>query len=42
MHVAALADYADLDGPLWLREDRTGGVRLQEGMLMPPAPGFWG
>jgi L-alanine-DL-glutamate epimerase-like enolase superfamily enzyme len=42
MHVAALADYADLDGPLWLREDRTGGVRLQDGMLMPPAPGFWG
>jgi L-alanine-DL-glutamate epimerase-like enolase superfamily enzyme len=42
MHVAALADYADLDGPLWLREDREGGVRLENGQIMPPAPGFWG
>lgn len=42
MHVAAMADYADLDGPLWLREDRTGGVRLENGQIMPPAPGFWG
>jgi L-alanine-DL-glutamate epimerase-like enolase superfamily enzyme len=42
MHVAALADYADLDGPLWLREDRTEGVRLENGLLMPPSKGFWG
>ena len=27
LHVARLSDFADLDGPLWLAEDRTGGVR---------------
>ena len=42
LHVAALSDYADLDGPLWLREDRPGGVRDQGGILLPPARGFWG
>ena len=41
-HVAALSDFADLDGPLWLREDRQGGVREEGGMLAPPVPGFWG
>jgi L-alanine-DL-glutamate epimerase-like enolase superfamily enzyme len=40
--VASLSDFADLDGPLWLREDREGGVRDEGGMLMPPVPGFWG
>jgi L-alanine-DL-glutamate epimerase-like enolase superfamily enzyme len=42
LHVAALSDFADLDGPLWLREDRAGGVRDQGGVLFPPAKGFWG
>lgn len=42
MHIAARADYADLDGPLWLGNDRPGGVTLQHGLLQPPAPGFWG
>jgi L-alanine-DL-glutamate epimerase-like enolase superfamily enzyme len=42
LHVAALSDFVDLDGPLWLREDREGGVRDEAGMLFPPAPGFWG
>lgn len=42
MHIAAQADYADLDGPLWIKEDREGGVSLQQGLLMPAAPGFWG
>jgi L-alanine-DL-glutamate epimerase-like enolase superfamily enzyme len=41
-HVAALSDFVDLDGPLWLREDREGGVRDEGGMLIPPVPGFWG
>jgi L-alanine-DL-glutamate epimerase-like enolase superfamily enzyme len=41
-HVAMLSDFVDLDGPLWLREDRPGGVRDEGGMLHPPAPGFWG
>ncbi|HEX8512525.1 MAG TPA: N-acetyl-D-Glu racemase DgcA [Allosphingosinicella sp.] len=41
-HVAALSDFVDLDGPLWLREDRAGGVRDEGGMLIPPEAGFWG
>jgi L-alanine-DL-glutamate epimerase-like enolase superfamily enzyme len=42
-YLAAQADCADLDGPLWLKEDRAGGVTLQDGgMMQPPAPGFWG
>jgi L-alanine-DL-glutamate epimerase-like enolase superfamily enzyme len=42
MQVAALSDFADLDGPLWLSEDRAGGVRDRGGVLHPPAAGFWG
>ncbi len=42
MHIAARADYADLDGPLWLKEDRAGGVVLQDGRLRLSEPGFWG
>jgi L-Ala-D/L-Glu epimerase len=42
MHVARQSDFADLDGPIWLREDRSGGVRDEGGILHPPAPGFWG
>jgi L-alanine-DL-glutamate epimerase-like enolase superfamily enzyme len=41
-HVAALSDFVDLDGPLWLKEDRAGGVRDEGGMLIPPDKGFWG
>ncbi|WP_404713924.1 N-acetyl-D-Glu racemase DgcA [Sphingomonas sp. MMS24-J13] len=42
-HVAVQADCADLDGPLWLTEDRPGGVRLSEGgIMLPPEAGFWG
>ncbi len=42
LHVALLSDYADLDGPLWLREDCPGGVTAKSGFLHPPAAGFWG
>lgn len=42
LHVARLSDFADLDGPIWLREDRPGGVRNEGGMLVPPERGFWG
>lgn len=42
LHVASLSDFADLDGPLWLREDRPGGVSESDGILFPPQPGFWG
>ncbi|HEX8442581.1 MAG TPA: N-acetyl-D-Glu racemase DgcA [Allosphingosinicella sp.] len=42
LHVARLSDFVDLDGPIWLREDRAGGVIDEGGFLLPPAPGFWG
>lgn len=42
MLLAADADFVDLDGPLWLSEDRAGGVADRNGVLAPPAPGFWG
>jgi len=42
LHIARLSDFVDLDGPLWLREDRPGGVRTEDGMLVPPEAGFWG
>lgn len=42
LHVAAMSDFVDLDGPLWLREDRQGGVRDDGGYLLTPTPGFWG
>jgi len=42
LHVARISDFADLDGPLWLAEDRPGGVRDDGGMLTPPERGFWG
>ena len=42
LHIARMSDFVDLDGPIWLREDRDGGVRDEGGTLLPPAPGFWG
>jgi L-alanine-DL-glutamate epimerase-like enolase superfamily enzyme len=39
--VARHAAFVDLDGPLWLVDDYPGGVRLDRGLLRPPAPGFW-
>jgi L-alanine-DL-glutamate epimerase-like enolase superfamily enzyme len=42
LHVAAISDFVDLDGPLWLREDRAGGVSGRPGALAPPESGFWG
>ena len=42
LHLAAMSDFADLDGPLWLREDRPGGIRQEGGLIHPPAKGFWG
>lgn len=40
--IAGAAEFVDCDGPLWLAEDRPGGVLDQGGMLPPPATGFWG
>ncbi len=42
LHVAQMSDFADLDGPLWLREDYPGGVTAKSGVLHPPAADFWG
>jgi len=42
LHIARMSDFVDLDGPIWLAEDRAGGAHDQGGMLLPPAPGFWG
>ncbi|MEA1015992.1 N-acetyl-D-Glu racemase DgcA [Sphingosinicella sp. LY1275] len=42
LHIALLSDFVDLDGPIWLREDRPGGIRAEGGFIHPPAAGFWG
>ena len=42
LHIAAVSDFADLDGPWWIKDDRPGGVRVEGGMLYRPAKGFWG
>ena len=42
LEIARDADFVDLDGPLWLECDYPGGVTLQDGLLLPPAAGFWG
>jgi len=42
MLLAQDAAFVDLDGPLWLAEDRPGGVVDDGGVLLPPQPGFWG
>ena len=41
-HVARHADFIDLDGPLWLKSDRPGGVRHVDGLILPPAASLWG
>jgi L-alanine-DL-glutamate epimerase-like enolase superfamily enzyme len=40
--VAAQSVFVDLDGPLWLANDRRGGVSGEGGVLAPPQTGFWG
>jgi L-alanine-DL-glutamate epimerase-like enolase superfamily enzyme len=42
LHIAAGSAFVDLDGPFWLADDMAGGVTGQDGMLVPPAAGFWG
>jgi L-alanine-DL-glutamate epimerase-like enolase superfamily enzyme len=41
-HVARHADFIDLDGPIWLKDDRPGGVRVEGGKLLPPSAALWG
>ncbi len=40
--LAPLADFVDLDGPIYIRHDRIGGVRAEGSVLHPPEVGFWG
>lgn len=42
LHVAAAADFVDLDGPWWLAKDREHAVRIDAGMLSASAPLLWG
>lgn len=42
LHIAGSSDFADLDGPWWIKDDRPGGVRVEGGRLYRPARGFWG
>ncbi|MFT3756370.1 MAG: dipeptide epimerase [Pseudoxanthomonas sp.] len=42
LHVARHADFVDLDGPWWLRDDYPDGVQIRDGLLSPPQAGFWG
>src|SRR5437868_5779010 len=41
LHLAAGADFVDLDGPWWLTRDREGGARITCGTLQPPARNLW-
>lgn len=41
-HIGRMSEFVDLDGPIWLSEDRPGGVQDADGYLLPPAKGFWG
>jgi len=41
-HIAARSVFADLDGPLWLSQDRAGGFVAEDGSLCHTAAGFWG
>jgi L-alanine-DL-glutamate epimerase-like enolase superfamily enzyme len=40
--IAADSVFVDLDGPVWLAQDREGGVTCDNGMLLGPDAGFWG
>jgi L-Ala-D/L-Glu epimerase len=42
LHVARQARFVDLDGPLWLASDRSGGVSIEQHRLREPSAGFWG
>ncbi|WP_425995709.1 dipeptide epimerase [Caulobacter sp. DWR1-3-2b1] len=42
LHLAGSCHFADLDGPWWLAVDHPGGLRVEGGVIRPPATGFWG
>ncbi len=42
LRVAAISDYADLDGPWWLTNDRPGGLGFaDDGGISPPDSALW-
>jgi len=41
-HIAEQADFVDLDGPIWLANDRPGGVTLANALLTAPSGDLWG
>lgn len=40
--LGALADYVDLDGPLYMRMDRLHGIETDHARLLPPERALWG
>ncbi len=40
--VAQLCEFADIDGPLLIGDDRPGGLQYNGGVVSLPAHGFWG
>lgn len=42
MILESFADYIDLDGPLLLARDRSGGLTYSEARIMPASRHFWG
>jgi L-alanine-DL-glutamate epimerase-like enolase superfamily enzyme len=42
MLLAQHADLVDLDGPLWLAEDRANGLRYDGATIHPPNAALWG
>lgn len=40
--VAQGADFVDLDGPYLFAADRVDGIIFDNGVIVPPSPGFWG
>lgn len=42
MFLASMADYVDLDGPLWLAHDRSPAIKFERGTIYPPVPALWG
>lgn len=42
MTISKLADYIDLDGPLWLQNDVKHGLKFNDSYVDPPDPKLWG
>ncbi|MBG1233025.1 N-acetyl-D-Glu racemase DgcA [Aestuariivirga litoralis] len=40
--VAQLADYVDLDGPLWMKKDREPAISYAKGVMQAPVTALWG